>query len=440
MASKSVRQVEELVKQVVEGGRLEDVLRRALEASLAAIMEGEVSELAGAGLGERSADRVTHRNGYRPRQFDTPLGTTELQIPKLRQGSYLPSFLRARQRSDESLLLALVECFQQGVSTRAAERVANALGVETISKSTVSRVLAALDPQVEAFRKRPLSRFPYVYLDARYENVRENHRIDKMAVLIGVGVREDGSREVLGYWVAPTENEAYWSDFLQDLRQRGLDGVKLVISDAHEGLKAAIRQKLPGAKWQRCKVHFLRNVAGRLPTKKRPALMALVKTIFAQDSLEEALRQRRHVVDGFHRAHLDDVAALIEQADEVLTYMSFPAEHATKLHSTNMLERLNRELKTRTRVVSIFPNRASLIRLAGALLLEENDEWLVARRYIGEESMKLLAEPKETLDVLPAKDGVPAARSALAPAGARAHTRPSPSGRARNNDALRRAV
>jgi transposase-like protein len=428
------------VKQVVEEGAGTGLLRRALEAALAAIMEGEVSELTGAAYGERSEERQTYRNGYRPRQLDTPLGTSELQIPKLREGTYLPSFLRARQRSDESLLLALVECFQQGVSTRAAERVAIALGVEAISKSTVSRILTVLEPQVEAFRKRALSSFPYVYLDARYENVRENHRIEKMAVLIGVGVREDGSREVLGYWVAPTENEAYWSDFLQDLRQRGLDGVKLVISDAHEGLRAAIRQKLPGAKWQRCKVHFLRNVAGRLPAKKRPALMALVKTMFAQDRLEDALRQRRQVVEGFHRARLDDVADFIEQADEVLTYMSFPAEHATKLNSTNMLERLNRELKTRTRVVSIFPNRASLIRLVGALLLEENDEWLVARRYIGEQSMKLLAEPKQTLDVLPAKNGPPAARSALAPSGARAHTRPNPNGRGHNGGSLRQAA
>ncbi len=430
MAKKSVRQVEELVKQVVEEGAGTEVLRRALEAALAAIMEGEVSELAGAGYGERSEERLTHRNGYRNRRLDTPLGTTELHIPRLRQGSYQPSFLRSRQRSDESLLVALVECFQQGVSTRKAEEVARSLGVDGISKSTVSRMLDVLDPQVEAFRQRALRSCAYVYVDARYENVREDHAIRKMAVLVAVGVREDGTREVLGYWVAPTENEAYWGDFLQDLRRRGLEKVQLVISDAHEGLRKAIQRHLPGARWQRCKVHFLRNVGARLPLKKRPAMLALVKTIFAQDTLAEALHQRQEVVQLFRKAKQHEAADLLEHADDVLTYMNFPRDHWPKLHSTNMLERLNRELKTRTRVVSIFPNRASLIRLAGALLLEENDEWLVGRRYIGEQSMKLLADPKSRLEqVIPGAGHLVACRSVLPPAGGRTPTRGKANGR-----------
>jgi putative transposase len=387
---KTLRHVEGLVKDILEAGEAPSVLRRALEAALAAIMEAEVSELAGAQHGERSATRQAHRNGYRERRFDTGLGTSSLEIPRLREGSYMPSFLKSRQRSDDALMLALVQCYQQGVSTRNAEAIAQVLGIETISKSAVSRLPEALDPQVEEFRKRRLPACPYVFVDARYENVREHHRVQKMAVLVALGVSEDGAREVLGFGVAPVENEAYWEDFLLDLRKRGLSGVQLVISDGHEGLKRAIERALPSARWQRCKVHFLRNLGSRVPQKRRPALLALTKTIFEQETLEDALAQRQQVADAFRRTGQADAASFLESADEILTYLSFPAEHRKKIHSTNVVERLNRELKRRTRVVSIFPNRDSVVRLAGALLLEEHDEWTVGRRYISEQSMKLL--------------------------------------------------
>jgi len=405
----TIRQVEKFVKEVMEGDDASSLLKRALEAALAAIMEGEVSELTGADRGERCADRATYRNGYRERRFDTGLGSTTLQIPRVRNGTYMPSFLKARQRSDDALTVALVTCYQQGVSTRKAEAIAQALGVEEITKSTVSRMIAALDPQVDAFRQRKLPVCPYVFVDARYENVREDHRVQKMAVMVALGVREDGAREVLGFAVAPVENEAYWEDFLQDLRKRGLSGVRLVVSDGHEGLKLAIGRVFPSAQWQRCKVHFLRNLGSRIPQKRRPALLALAKTIFEQETFDDALAQRAQVAEAFRRAGQADAAELLESADEILTYLSFPLEHRTKLHSTNVVERLNRELKTRTRVVSIFPNRASLVRLVGALLLEEHDEWIVGRRYISEQSMKSMRSPAgPDLDAKAARAGPPA--------------------------------
>jgi transposase-like protein len=378
-------------------------------------MEAEVSEVAGAQYGERSESRLTRRNGYRTRSFQTGLGSSVLEIPRLRQGSYLPSFLRSHQRSDDALVMAVAQCYQQGVSTRNVEAIAQALGVESLKRSTVSRMAQRLDPQVEAFRTRALPECPYVFVDARYEFVREDHRVRKMAVMVAVGVRFDGVREVLGYGVARVENEAFWMDFLSDLRRRGLTGVRLVVSDAHEGLKAAIRKAFPSARWQRCKVHFLRNLAGRIPRKKRPAMVSLAKTIFEQDSPDEARLHRQLVVDIYVKAGLHEAADFLEQSEDVLTYMEMPPEHWSKLHSTNALERLNREIKRRTRVVSIFTDRKALDRLAGALLLEEHEEWMVGRRYIAERSMKLLKSHSEQLDEL-----VPGAGALLVNA-ARAH-------------------
>jgi transposase-like protein len=396
--AENLRPVEALLDEILAENGVDDTLRRGLEAFLAAVMETEVTELAGAPLGARDASRTAYRNGYRDRKFQTGLGTHELRIPKLRQGAYMPSFLKSRQRSDDALMLAVAACYHQGVSTRNVEKVAQALGVESLKKSTVSAIVANLDPQVDAFRKRPLGRFPYVFLDARYENVREDHAVRKVAVLVALGVREDGAREVLGYGVSRVENETYWRDFIGGLVQRGLAGVKLVVSDAHEGLRRAIEKGLPGARWQRCKVHFLRNLGGRIPRKYRPSFLALAKTVFAFDTRAEAEKQRAEVAAVFRKAGREEAAAFLEASDEVLTYLDFPLEHHTKLHSTNVVERLNRELKRRTRVVSIFPNRASLERLIGALLLEEHEEWLVARRYISERSMKKLLTPQELLD------------------------------------------
>lgn len=397
MAATNLRHIEAIIEELREGDLITDLFRRALEAALGAIMESEVEELTGAEYGQRSEERRTQRNGYRKRRFDTGLGTSLLQIPKLRQGSYLPSFLTAYKRSDDALVLAVAECFRQGVSTRKVEAVARALGVESLSKSTASKMSTALDAQVEAFRKRPLPVAPYVYVDARYEFVRANSRTVKMAVLIALGVREDGGREVLGFDVAPVENAPFWGDFLRVLKKRGLRGVRLLISDAHEGLRKAIGEVFPEARWQRCKTHFLRNLGGRIVQKKRPALLSLAKTIFEQDTPDEARRQRRLVAELYREAGFGQAADLLESAEEVLTYLEFPREHWTKLHSTNVLERLNRELKRRTRVVSIFPNQASLERLTGALLLEEHEEWMVARRFISERSMRLLKSPEVQL-------------------------------------------
>jgi len=406
MADTRLRQIEAFVEEIQREGMPLDVLRRGLEAALAAVMEAEVTESAGAGYGERSEARLTRRNGYRQRTFQTGLGTSVLEIPRLRQGSYLPSFLRAHQRSDDALVMAVAQCYHQGVSTRNVEAVAQALGIENLSKSTVSRMAERLDPQVKAFRERKLDECPYVFLDARYEHVRENHRVQKMAVMIAVGVRWDGIREVLGYAVARVENEAFWEDFLKELKSRGLHGVKLVVSDGHEGLKAALLKVFPGSLWQRCKVHFLRNLSGRIPRKKRAAMVSLAKTIFEQDSPEEARQHRELVVSIYRKGGLHEAADFLEDSEEVLTYMEMPREHWTKLHPTYALERLNRELKRRTRVVSIFPNRLSLSRLVGALLLEEHEEWMVGRRYISERSMKLLKTPAEQLDELVPGAGV----------------------------------
>jgi transposase-like protein len=398
--AKNLRHVEALLEEIVAEPSVEGTLKKGLEAFLSALMESEVTEVAGAPAphGAREPARVAHRNGYRDRKFQTGLGSHELRIPKLRQGTYLPSFLKSRQRSDDSLLLAVAACYHQGVSTRNVEKVAQALGVESLKKSTVSNMVAKLDPQVRAFRERQLGCHPYVFLDARYENVREDHAVRKVAVLVALGVRDDGAREVLGYGVARVENETYWRDFIADLVHRGLSGVRLVVSDAHEGLRRAIEKGLPAANWQRCKVHFLRNLGARIPRKQRPAFLALAKTVFAFDTREEAEKQRTEVAKVFRQAGRADAAEFLERSDEVLTYLDFPLEHHTKLHSTNMVERLNRELKRRTRVVSIFPNRRSLERLVGALLLEEHEEWLVARRYISERSMKKLLTPYQQIE------------------------------------------
>jgi len=400
MAEKNVRQVAEMLEVLLSGGDQEGLLRRALEAALAVLMDVEVSEQIGAEWGARAPDRLSQRNGYRSRTFSTGLGTSVLAVPKLRQGSYMPSFLQAHSRSDSALRVAIATCYQQGVSTRNVQAIANALGIPSMSSSTVSRMVAELDPQIEAFCERELPACPYVYVDARYEHVREDKRVQKLAVLLAIGVREDGHREVLGFHVALAENKVLWSEFLRGLKDRGLRGVKLVVSDAHEGLRQAIEAVFGEARWQRCKVHFLRNLGSKIPKRKRAALLTLAKTIFEQETLEEALQQKAWVAQYYRQAGEEDAAELLESTHEILAHMEFPKKHWSKLHSTNMVERLNRELKRRTRVVSIFPNRGSLGRLVGALLLEEHEEWIVSRRYIAEQSMKLLKSVEEQLEEL----------------------------------------
>lgn len=399
-SEKSLRHVNALVEDVLSGGDVSGLLRKALEAALAAVMEAEVSEQLGAAHGERSEERQGHRNGYRDRTFQTGLGTSTLRVPKVRSGHYSPSFLTAYKRSDDALLAAVAACFHQGVSTRKVEAVMRELGVEHMKKSQVSEVVKRLDPQVEAFRTRPLGEFPYVWLDARYENVREDDEVHRVAVLVAIGVRRDGMREVLGVAVERVENEAFWEDFLAALLERGLSGVKLAISDAHEGLRKAIQKRLVSAKWQRCRVHFMRNLATRVGKRHQAACLALAKTIFAQESHAAALDQRHAVAEALRKAGQRSAADFLESTDDMLTYMLYPQDHWSKLHSTNVVERQNRELKRRTRVVSIFPNRDSLIRLAGALLLEEHEEWLVGRRYISERSMDQLYSPTEVLGLV----------------------------------------
>lgn len=398
MASeKSLRHVQQFVEAMMSEDTVNNALRAGLEAILSAVMEAEVSAVTGAEHGERSGDRATNRNGYREREFQTGLGTSILRVPKVRRGHYTPSMLTAYKRSDDALMAAVAACYQQGISTRKVEAVMRELGVEHMKKSQVSEIAKRLDEQVGVFRQRELSEFPYVWMDARYENVREGGGIKKVAVLVAIGVRRDGMREVLGFAVSPVENEAYWDDFISSLLQRGLHGVKLAISDAHQGLRLAIEKRLPSAQWQRCRVHFMRNLGTRISKRHRPACLALAKMVFAQESYEEAIEQRGHVVRALRRAKQNPAADFLESTDAMLTYMHFPRGHWSKLHSTNVVERQNRELKRRTRVVSIFPNRASLERLVGALLLEEHEEWLVGRRYISESSMDALYTPADQL-------------------------------------------
>jgi len=372
-----------------------DVLREAVRLMLIEIMEGEVAGLAGGERYERSAERVAQRNGYRARQWDTRVGSLELAIPRLRSGSYFPSFLEPRRRSEQALVAVVAEAYVNGVSTRKVERLVAQLGIESMSRSTVSRLCRVLDEQVRIFRERPLEgRYPYLWLDAKVERVREAGGVRHKALVVAYAVHENGCREVIGIDVGEAETEAFWREFLRDLLARGLEGVLLCVSDAHEGLKRAIAQVL-GCPWQRCTVHFLRDMQGHVQRSQQQMVAAAVRQVFAAEDAGEARTRLASVVAGLEAA-APKVALLLEAAEEeLLAFMSFPREHWPKLRSTNPLERLNKEIARRSDVVGIYPNDESLIRLAGALLLEQNDEWLVGRRYLSGESLAGLyaAEP-----------------------------------------------
>jgi putative transposase len=376
-----------------------DVLRAAVEAVCRELLEGEVSELVGAELGERRPDdRMTHRNGYRGREWQTRAGTVELQIPKLRRGSYFPSFLEPRRRSEQALLSVVQQAYVCGVSTRRVDQLVESLGLR-VSKSEVSRICRALDEHVDAFRSRPLEgAYPYLFLDAKVEKVRDGGRVVNKALVIAHGVHETGRREILGIDVGEAETEAFWTEFLRGLVKRGLFGVQLAISDAHGGLKAAIA-KILGCAWQRCTVHFLRDCLGHARRDQHGLLAALIRPIFNADSQAQARDWLSEAV-----AHLDGrmgkVAAMLEDAEpEIVAFYAFPPDHWRKLRSTNPLERFNREIGRRTDVVGIFPDDQSLIRLAGMLCIEQNDEWLVGRRYLSAESISLvLAGPGDHTD------------------------------------------
>jgi transposase-like protein len=370
-----------------------DFLRESLRWVVEQLMESEVSELVGAAWGERTDDRATHRNGYRQRRWDTRAGEIELQIPKLRRGSYFPSFLEPRRRSEQALLNVVQQAYVCGVSTRRVDQLVESLGLR-ISRSEVSRISAGLDEQVEAFRGRPLEgRYPYLWLDAKVEKVRDGGRVRRKCLVIAHGVHDTGRREVIGLDVGECETEAFWREFLRSLVARGLVGVQLAISDAHPGLKAAIAQVL-GCPWQRCTVHFLRDCLGHARRDQQPMLAALIRPLFNQAGREAARDQLSAAVAALE-GKLDKVAALLEEAEEdVLAFYAFPSGHWRKLRSTNPLERLNREIGRRTDVVGIFPDDAALIRLATMLCIEQNDEWLVGRRYLSAGSLEPLLEER----------------------------------------------
>jgi putative transposase len=372
-----------------------DVLREGIRVLSQALMETEVAGLIGAERHERSADRTAYRNGTRTRTWDTRMGTIELAIPKVRPGTYFPSLLQPRRRAEHALLAVVQEAYVHGVSTRKVDDLVRALGVDGISKSEVSRICSELDTAVTAFRTRAITgEHRYVWLDATYHKVRVDGRVISQATVVAVGVTSEGERQVLGVDVGPSEERAFWTAFLRSLVKRGLQGVRLVISDAHEGLKQAIGTVLSGAAWQRCRVHFMRNLLATVPQGAREAIAAIVRTIFAQPDHASALTQLRKVANGLRRRFPKAAALLEEAAEDVLAYRHLPSEHHRQLHSTNPLERLNKEIKRRSNVVGIFPNAAALIRLVGAVLLEQDDEWTVAeRRYFSAESMARLTSP-----------------------------------------------
>jgi transposase-like protein len=356
------------------------------------LMEAAVSAQIGAERYERNEERARQRNGYRTRPWDTRGGTLELAIPKLRAGRYFPSWLEARKRGEQALSAVVAEAYVQGVATRKGEALVQSLGIAGISKSAVSRMAASLDAQVAAFRTRRLdAQYPYVWIDARYEHVREDHRVQSMAVVVAYGVRADGVREVLGLDIGLSEAVAVWREFLQGLVARGVRGVKLVISAAHPGLKQAVKEVFLGAGWQRCRVHFMRNLLARVPKSAQAMVAATVRTICDQPDRAAAEAQLLQVIEALGERFPAVTQLLLDAAGEILTFYDFPTEHRRQIYSTNPLERLNKELKRRSAVVGIFPNRAAVLRLFGALLAEQNDEWLVAgHRYMSEISLRKL--------------------------------------------------
>ena len=377
--------------ELAEKGADVDLLREMIQFVAQRLMELDVETLCGAGYGERTAERINHRNGYRPRLWDTRAGSVDLDIPKLRKGSYFPEFLQPRRTAEKALVAVIQEAYIQGVSTRSVDELVKSFGMAGISKSQVSRLCEQIDERVQAFLNRPIEgEWPYLWLDATYIKTRQAGRIVSVAATLAVGVNTDGVREILGLRTGPSEAEPFWTDFLRSLSARGLGGVKLVIADAHPGLKCAAAKVLGGT-LQRCKVHFLRNALAHAGKGQRQMVRALINTAFAQESPEAASAQWRTVTDQL-RERFPKLAAMMEEAEaDVLAFMTFPKAHRTKIHSTNPLERLNAEIKRRTRVVGIFPNEAAIVRLVGALLLEQNDEWQLNRRYMQLEGLQSLA-------------------------------------------------
>jgi putative transposase len=367
-----------------------DLLRSMVKAFADQLMSAEASALCNAGYGEITPQRLNSRNGYRSRDFDTRAGTIELAIPKLRAGSYFPDWLvEPRRRAERALVAVVAQCYVEGVSTRRVDDVVKSMGIDGISKSQVSELAKSLDEMVSAFRNRPLDAGPYSYIwvDALTQKVREGGRIVNVAVVVATGVNADGHREILGLDLITTEDGAGWTAFLRGLVARGLSGVALVVSDAHQGLVDAIASVLPGAAWQRCRVHFVRNVLTRVPKATQSMVATLIRSIFEQPDHEQVLAQHGRVVEQLTERFADAADMLVGAQADILAFSTFPKEHWRQIWSNNPQERLNKEIRRRTDVVGIFPNRSAVIRLVGAVLAEQHDEWAVARRYMGVDSL-----------------------------------------------------
>ncbi len=367
-----------------------DLLREMVATFVQALMGAEADAVCGALYGERSPDRVNRRNGYRARDFDTRVGTMSLAIPKLREGSYFPDWLLTpRRRAERALVAVVAECYVKGVSTRRVDGLIKTLGIEGISKSKVSEMAKTLDEAVAAFRSRPLDAGPYTYLwlDALALKCREGGRIANVAAVVATAVNSDGHREILGLDVLTSEDGAGWTAFLRDLVARGLQGVRLVISDDHTGLVGAVEAVLPGASWQRCRTHFMRNLLTRVPKSAQGVVATLVRTIFAQPSAEEVAAQLGRVTGQLERLFPAAAELLAHAGPDITAFSSLPTEHWRQIWSNNPQERLNREIRRRTDVVGIFPNRAAIVRLVGSVLAEQHDEWAVSRRYMSQESL-----------------------------------------------------
>ncbi len=378
--------------ELAEKGADADLLREMIQYVAQRMMDMDVEGLCAAAYAERSPERVNSRNGYRERLWETRAGTVDLKIPKLRKSSYFPGFLEPRRTAEKALAAVIQEAYVHGVSTRSVDELVKAMGMSGISKSQVSRLCTEIDERVNAFLSRPIEGdWPYLWIDATYLKVREAGRIVSVAVIIAVAVNTDGVREVLGMAIGPSEAEPFWTGFLRSLTRRGLRGVKLVISDAHVGIRAAVAKVLKST-WQRCRVHFLRNALAHAGKGQRQMVLALINTVFAQDTQDAAIAQWRVVADQV-RDKFPKLGKLMDDAEsDVLAFMSFPKAHRVQIHSTNPLERLNAEIKRRTDVVGIFPNEAAITRLVGALLLEQNDEWQLQRRYLQLEGLQALTD------------------------------------------------
>ena len=397
------------------GGEHGDLLLDAVSMVVRELMEAEVAQLTGAGRGERSDGRVVNLNGYRQRAWETRVGEIDLAIPRTRSGpSYFPSFIEPRRRCEQAIVAVVMEAYVNGVSTRKVDRLVEQLGIASMSKDRVSRMCSELDGHVEQFRGRELTAaYPYLWLDAKHVKVRDRGRVVSKALVVAYAVAEAGHREVIGLDIGEVESEAFWTEFLRGLRARGLQGLRLVISDHHEGLKSAIARVLD-APWQRCTVHFVRNMHGHCRPAQRGLVSAALREVFNATDRAEA---RRRVGDVIERLQplAPKVSELLEGAEEdLLAFFAFPASHWSKLRSTNPLERVNREIGRRADVVGIFPNDASALRLSGAMLSEQNDEWLVCRRYLSDESMRLILDARTEPDITLPNDNEQEETAALA--------------------------